>query len=250
VRLAEEISRDTDGAFDVTVRPLVKAYRIGTDSVANTLTDRELNNFKPYIGYQHISIEGGRIVRDDPRIEIDLNAIAQGFTVDLLAVRLDSLGIRNYLVELGGEVFCRGVNAKGERWRVGIDRPVEGNIVPGENLQEVISLPSGRGLVTSGNYRKFAYDAHGAKVVHTIDPRTRRPAMHNLLSVTVLAPSAALADGYATACMVIGLEASKELLAEHPELEGYLIYAADDADGADGADSSSMQVYATPGLGL
>ncbi len=243
VALARQISEDTDGAFDVTVRPLMAAYRIGTvdaDGV-NTPSVNELEAMRPYIGYRHLRIEHGRLVRDDPRVQIDLNAIAQGYTVDLIAARFDSLGLENYLIELGGEIFCRGHRPGGGPWRTGIDKPIDGNIVPGQALQAILPLTGGRGLVTSGNYRKFAYDQNGQKVVHTLDPRTLRPAVHNLLSATILAPSAALADGYATACMVLGLDGSKQLLARHPELEGYLIYAAPDG---------SLHVYTTPGLPL
>lgn len=236
--LSRQISDDTEGAFDVTLRPLIAAYRIGTEDTPHILSQHEIDSIRVFTGYQKVRIENGRLVKADPRMALDFNAIAQGYTADLMGHLFDSLGIADYMVEIGGEILCRGKNPSGGEWRVGIDRPVEGNMVPGEDLQTILTLTD-RGLVTSGNYRKFAYDENGNKVTHTIDPHTLRPAVHNLLSATIIAPTSAVADGYATACMVIGLEKSKELLARHPELEGYLVYSLPDG---------SMGVYTTPNM--
>ncbi len=236
--IARRISDDTDGAFDITLRPLIEAYRIGSDDTPRLLSQREIDSIRVFTGYRKARIEGGRLVKSDPRLALDFNAIAQGYSADLMGAMFDSLGVADYLVEIGGEILCRGRNPQGGEWRVGIDRPIEGNLVPGEELQTILKL-SDRGLVTSGNYRKFAYDENGNKVTHTIDPHTLRPAVHNLLSATIIAPTAAVADGYATACMVLGLERSKALLARHPELEGYLVFGLPDG---------SMGVYATPNL--
>lgn len=235
--ISTKISEDTGGAFDVTVRPLIAAYKIGTEETPHMLTPQEIDAMRPYIGYKKVRIDGaGQLRKDDPRIQLDFNAIAQGYSADLMGHLLDSLQVKDYLVNIGGEILCRGKNAEGGEWRVGIDRPVEGNMIPGQDIQGIIVLTD-KGLVTSGNYRKFAYDENGNKVVHTIDPSTLKPVTHNLLSATIIAPTSALADGYATACMVMGLEKSKELLARHPELEGYLIYSEPDG---------TMGVYTTP----
>lgn len=238
MEIARRISDDTQGAFDITLRPLISAYRIGTDDVPHLLSPREIDSIRVFTGYRKVRIENGRLVKADPRLALDFNAIAQGYSADLMGAMFDSLGVADYLVEIGGEIICKGRNPNGGEWRVGIDRPVEGNLVPGEDLQTILTL-SDRGLVTSGNYRKFAFDENGNKVTHTIDPHTLRPAVHNLLSATIVAPTAALADGYATACMVLGLEGGKALLARHPELEGYLVFGQPDG---------SMGVYATPNL--
>lgn len=234
--LAQQIGDDTRGAFDVTLRPLIAAYRIGTDDTPHLLTQREIDSIRRFTGYRKVRIENGRLLKEDPRLALDFNAIAQGYSADLMGAMFDSLGVADYLVEIGGEILCKGRNPSGDEWRVGIDRPVEGNLVPGEDLQTILKLTN-RGLVTSGNYRKFAFDENGNKVTHTIDPHTLRPAVHNLLSATIIAPTSALADGYATACMVLGLEKSKELLARHPELEAYLVFSQPDG---------SMGVYTTP----
>lgn len=236
--IARRISDDTRGAFDVTLRPLIAAYRIGTEETPHLLSQREIDSIRVFIGYGKVKIEEGRLVKTDPRLALDFNAIAQGYSSDLVGELFDSLGIRDYMVEIGGEILCRGESPRGGDWRIGIDRPVEGNMVPGEDLQTILRLTDA-GLVTSGNYRKFAFDENGNKVTHTIDPQTLRPTVHNLLSATIIAPTSAIADGYATACMVLGLEESKKLLARHRELEGYLIYGRSDG---------SMGVYMTPNI--
>lgn len=238
LELARRISDDTEGAFDITLRPLISAYRIGTEETPHLLSPRELDSIRAFTGYRKVRIERGRLIKEDPRLALDFNAIAQGYSADLMGALFDSLGIADYLVEIGGEILCKGKNPGGGDWRVGIDRPVEGNVVPGEDLQTILTI-SDRGLVTSGNYRKFAFDENGNKVTHTIDPHTLRPAVHNLLSATIVAPTSAVADGYATVCMVIGLDKSKQLLARHPELEGYLVFGEPDG---------SLGVYATPNL--
>lgn len=237
--LARQISDDTRGAFDVTLRPLIAAYRIGTEETPHLLSQREIDSIRVFTGYGKVKIDGeGRLIKTDGRLALDFNAIAQGYSSDLVGELFDSLGIKDYMVEIGGEILCRGESPRGGDWRVGIDRPTEGNMVPGQDLQTILRLTD-RGLVTSGNYRKFAFDENGNKVTHTIDPKTLRPTVHNLLSATIVAPTSAIADGYATACMVLGLEESKKLLARHRELEGYLVYGRSDG---------SMGVYMTPDI--
>ncbi len=234
--LSRTISEHTDGAFDITVRPLITAYHIGEERNPTTISQPQVDSILAFTGYQKVRIEAGRVIKDDPRVQLDFNAIAKGYSVDLVAQLLENEGVSNYLVEIGGEIFCRGVNSKGKEWLVGVDRPFEGNMIPGQAMQASLRV-SGYGLATSGNYRKYGYDEQGNRVTHTIDPKTGRPATHSLLSATIIAPTTAVADGYATACMVIGLERSKALLAAHPELEGYLIYT--DAN-------NQLQTYATP----
>jgi thiamine biosynthesis lipoprotein len=155
--------------------------------------------------------------------QLNYNAIAQGYSCDCVASYLYSIGVKDMMVDIG-EIFCDGVNPSGRQWTIGIDSPVDGNNNPGENLQAIFKVPSGpRGVVTSGNYRKF-YVKDGRKYAHTIDPRTGYPVSHSLLSATVLASDATLADAYATYCMVIGLEESKNFIASTPDVEGCLIY--------------------------
>lgn len=238
LEISRQISDDTEGAFDVTLRPLIAAYKIGTEDTPHMLSPSEIDSIRPFIGYKKVRIENGKLIKDDPRIAFDFNAIAQGYSSDLMSHMFDSLNIKDYMIEIGGEIYCRGKNPQGKEWRVGIDKPIEGNMVPGQEIQTILTLTD-KGLVTSGNYRKFAFDENGNKVTHTIDPHTLRPAMHNLLSATIIAPNSAIADGYATACMVIGLEKSKKLMERHPELEAYLVYSQPDG---------TMGVYSTPNI--
>jgi thiamine biosynthesis lipoprotein len=169
--------------------------------------------------------------------QLNYNAVAQGYSCDLVAKYLYSVGVKDMLVNIG-EIFCDGKNPSGQPWTVGIDRPVDGNNELGAQLQGVFKVPEGpHGVVTSGNYRKF-YIKDGKKYAHTIDPRTGYPVSHSLLSATVIAPDAMLADAYATYCMVVGLEESKALFAGRTDMEACLVY---DEDGV-------FKTWCTPGF--
>lgn len=233
---ARRISEQSDGAYDVTVKPLTAAYGFTGDM---PVQNPDVDSLLELVGYDKIAVENGRLRKADPRMQIDLNSIAQGATSDYIAAYFDKLGIEEYMIEVGGEIFCRGLNAKGKPWVVGIDRPKEGNLTPGADLQVKISL-SEKGLATSGNYRKFRTDSSGRKIVHTVDPRTGQPVISDLLSATVVAETSAEADAYGTALMVMGLERSKEFLAAHPEIQAYLIYSDE---------QGRFQTYVTPELG-
>jgi len=183
-----------------------------------------------------VKIENGKLVKSDPRVSLNANAIAQGYTSDVIAREFDKMGISNYMIEVGGEIYCKGVNAKGKEWTVGIDKPIEGNVVPGSDLQEVLSI-SGKGLATSGNYRKY-YEENGKKYSHTIDPKTGYPVVHSLLSATLIANDAMTADALATFFMVVGLEKAQEYLAANPDIDAYLVYSQD----------GKFAVYKTKGI--
>ncbi len=220
IRRSLEINKLSDGAFDITVGPLVNAYGFGTAKHS----DSDLVNVDSllqYVGYDKIKIIGNKLFKANPNVIIDVNGIAQGYTTDLIAEFFNKEGIENYLVEVGGEIRTQGVNSKGVAWKVGVDKPIEGN-VPGQDLQTIISL-SGKSLATSGNYRKF-YVKDGVKYTHTIDPKTGKPAHQNLLSVTIIANDCATADAFATACMVRGLEKSREMVRKN-KLDAYFIYS-------------------------
>ncbi len=220
-----EVSKTTDGLFDVTVAPLVNAYGFGFTKKAK-LDSFMIDSLRKLVGYRKIKQEGEQIVKENPGIMIDFNAIAQGYTVDVLAAYLDSRKIDSYLIELGGEVKAKGKKMNNEYWAVGIDVPSEN---PGieRKLHAVIKL-NNWSLATSGNYRKF-YVENGKKYAHIIDPRTGYPANSNLLSASVIADDCMTADAYATAFMVMGLEQSKQFLETHPgiNLEVYFIYDED-----------------------
>jgi thiamine biosynthesis lipoprotein len=219
---AYEVYQKTEGAFDITVGPIVNAIGFGSSDtldVDSTLIRRLLKS----VGMNKVSLHHNMLVKQSPDVTLDVNALAQGYSVDLVVEFLEARKIRNYLVEIGGEVRVRGKNENNRAWRIGIDRPVEGNFIPGSDLQAVIRL-NNRSLATSGNYRKF-YEKNGIKFVHTINPKTGYPVVSNLLSATVVASDCITADAYATALMVFGVDKSIAFLAKNQFLDAFLIYA-------------------------
>ncbi|MDX9948456.1 MAG: FAD:protein FMN transferase [Bacteroidales bacterium] len=224
-RKSVALSELSGGAFDITVGPLTKAWGFGPDGY-RSFSETKLDSLLKLIGMEKVRLENNRVIKTDPAIRFDFNAIAQGYSVDVVSEYLDSRGIRNSLVEIGGEVRAKG-DKNGVLWRIGIDRPEDNNNMPGNNLQAVISMKD-RSLATSGNYRKF-YVEDGVKYSHTIDPLTGYPARNTLLSATILADDCATADGIATACMVMGKDKTFEFLGEHSEYDAFLIFS--DASG-------------------
>lgn len=220
-RLSRNVWEETGGAFDITVGPLVKAWGFGPDAIRN-FDATKLPALLSLVGMEKVRLSNDRIIKQLPGMFIDMNAVAQGYTVDLVISYLKSRGITDCLVEVGGEVRSSG-NKSGEGWKVGIDKPVDGNNDPGRDMEAVLTL-NDEALATSGNYRKFYID-NGIKYSHTIDPHTGYPARQTLLSATIVAPDCATADAYATACMVVGTEAAKTLIEKHPFLDGYLIWS-------------------------
>lgn len=216
-----EVWKATGGAFDLTVGPLVEAWGFSYKKGLPPPDSAEVDSLRQLVGFEKVGLENGILAKSDPRMEVDVNAIAQGYTVDVMARFLEQHGVRDYLVEIGGEVRTSGHNEKGEPWRVGIDKPLE-HETEGRPLQAVVSL-SGKSLATSGSYRKFVV-RDGKKYSHAIDPATGYPITHNLLSVSVLADDCTTADAFATAFLVVGLEKAREIAREQG-LEVYGIYA-------------------------
>jgi len=217
-----EINKETNGAFDLTVGPLVNAWGFGPEKKA-IIDSSKIDSLLQYVGMEKIRLEGRKLVKDLPGIKIDVNSIAQGYCVDVIYRYFETLGIGNFMVEIGGEVRTKGRNPKGDFWRIGVDKPVEGNNAAGENLQTIILLDN-KAVTTSGNYRKY-FEENGQKFSHIIDPHTGYPYKNNLLSVTVIANDALTADGYDTPLMVMGLAKAREFLKLHPELDAYMIYS-------------------------
>lgn len=239
---AYDIYRETGGAVDVAGGPLFDLWGFGfrngetpsEEEVERVVRECGMNRLLPDMraavredgtvdGTSLLLCEKGRFTGIPPRPQLNYNAIAQGYSCDLVARYLYSVGVKDMMVDIG-EIFCDGRNPSGKPWGIGIDRPVDGNDVPGADIQGVFRVPAGpHGIVTSGNYRKF-YVRDGKKYAHTIDPRTGRPVDHNLLSATIVADDAVTADAYATYCMVIGLEDAVDFLSSRTDLEGCLIY--------------------------
>ena len=223
---AMAISRETDGAFDITVAPLVNAWGFGFKN--GTQPDRrQVDSLREMIGYEKLSLVNGKVQKKDPRMMLDCSAIAKGYGTDMVARLLKERGVQNYMVEIGGEIVTKGVNAQRVPWKIGVTKPDDDSLSVGNELQTILNVTD-KAMATSGNYRRFYYKG-GKRFAHTIDPKTGYPVQHNILSATVLADDCATADAYATSFMVMGMEGAKRVLERHPELMAYLIY--DDGHG-------------------
>ncbi|MEG1405814.1 MAG: FAD:protein FMN transferase [Alistipes sp.] len=221
--LADSIGALSGGRYDVTVKPLVEVWGFaGKERTA----DPNIDSILQFVGRQKVRIVDGRLQKDDPRVQLDFNSIAKGYTVDLLAALVERLGAQNYIVDIGGEIRCKGVNAQGNPWRVGIETPFDGNDSFGQYLQKRVQLQAG-GLATSGNYRRFYIDANGRKVAHTIDPLTGYSALSRLLSVTVVADNCATADALGTMFLAMGADDALAAVATMPDVKVYFILAGE-----------------------
>ena len=225
LRLSKTVSAATDGAFDCTVQPLVQLWGFGKDGVRHTVGDDTLAAVREYVGFQLVDLQGDSILRKDPRVQLNFNAVAKGYAVDRVADWLVENGYTDCLVEIGGEVAARG-NKNGKPWKVGIQVPTQTADGARESF-ESLPLPDHRAVATSGNYRNY-FEEGGVRYTHILDPRPGQPERTNLLSVTVVAPDCATADAYATAFMVLGYEKSAQIVKQHPELEARFIVAEED----------------------
>ncbi len=220
-KLAQNISEETNGAFDITVAPLVNLWGFGFKKGEDP-NPHAVDSLRQIVGYQKVRSQMGHIVKDDPRIMLDCSAIAKGYGVDVVARLLKKKGIKNYMVEIGGEIATSGISEKRLPWKIGVTKPTDEAAEGQGELQTVLNVTD-MCMATSGNYRNFYYKG-GRRYAHTIDPKTGRPVQHNILSATVLADRCAIADAYATSFMVMGFDDAQVILERHPELMAYLIY--------------------------
>jgi thiamine biosynthesis lipoprotein len=224
--LAMQISEDTNGAFDITVAPIVNAWGFGFKS-GSSPTSQYIDSLKQFIGYKKVRIDKDKhVVKQDERIMLDCSAIAKGYGSDVVARLFNAKGIKNYMIEIGGEIVASGLSDKRLPWKIGITKPSEDSLGTSNELQTILNITD-CAMATSGNYRNFYYK-NGKRYAHTIDPRTGYPIQHNILSATVIAKSCAQADAYATSFMVLGLDEAKKILERHPQLLAYLIYTNKD----------------------
>jgi FAD:protein FMN transferase len=230
-----EVSKATDGAFDATVGPLVSGWGFSFKKKAR-MDSSMVDSLLKFVGWQMVELKDNTVIKKYPEIKLDFNALAQGYTVDLVSRLLESKKINSYCVEIGGEVYAKGKKPDGKNWKVGIEKPIDNP--EGEDPLKAIVILENKALNTSGNYRKF-YIENGIRYSHEINPKTGYPAHNSLLSATVLASDCMTADAYATAFMVMGLERSKQFLSSHPELLAYLIYSGK---------NGSYQVWESPDL--
>ena len=221
---AKEIYNESYGAFDPTVAPLVNAWGFGFKK-GTSISAATIDSLTQLIGFDRITLNNKQITKADERIMLDFSAIAKGYGSDRVARVLDSCGIQNYMVEIGGEIVLKGHNKNGNPWGIGITKPTDDSLSLNQELQTVLRLTD-CAIATSGNYRNFYYK-DGVKYAHTIDPRTGYPVQHTLLSATVIADKCMRADALATAFMVLGADSAMAYCERHPEIEGYFIIASD-----------------------
>ena len=243
---ADSVSRISDGMYDITVKPLVEAWGFAGKAGVGT---PNLDSLLPLVGYRKIRIEQGRLVKADPRMQLDFNSIGKGYMVDLIARMLEARGVDNYLVTIAGSGRCRGVNEQGGKWRIGIETPYDNNFSDAD-LQRIVAI-SDISYATSGNYRRFYYTADGRKIAHTINPVTGQSAVSRLLSATVFCNNAARADALGTMFMSLGPERAVEK-ARELEQEGvmaYFILATDKADGRQADQNpADYEIWCSPRL--
>jgi thiamine biosynthesis lipoprotein len=236
LKKSQEVYQASGGAFDPTVGPLVNAWGFGTGKERKAPSQARIDSLKNMIGFDKITFDEQSVQKQKEGMYIDFNAIAPGYAADVIGQFLESKGIQDYMIEVGGEVLCKGKNKEGKYWTIGINNP-EYEQKGGDVLQAIVQL-NNKALATSGNYRNF-YEQDGKKYAHTIDPKTGYPVQHSLLSVTVFAKDCITADAYATVFMVLGREKAMEFLEKDNELDAFFVYA--DSQG-------KLQTFTTEGI--
>lgn len=220
---SKEIYEATNGAFDPTIMPLVNAWGFGPEE--NEMPDStRVNTLLRLVGFDNIIFDSTMVKKQFPGIQLDFSAIAKGYGVDVVGRFLEEHDIENYLIDIGGEISCKGINDRGLPWTTGIEDP---NVEFIERKIKAIIEVSDKAIATSGNYRNY-YVKDDKKYAHTISPYTGFPVQHSLLSVTVIADDCMTADGYATAFMVLGVDQAKQIIQRHPDLDAYFIFSDDE----------------------
>ena len=221
---AQKVYDATEGAFDITVAPLSNAWGFGFKNERLPSAEK-VDSLLQYIGMDKLTLNGMRLIKAIEGVQLDASSIAKGLGVDLVADFLDKKGVKNYMVDIGGEIRVRGISSKKRAWRIGIDKPVDDVSASTRELQAVVAIEKGA-LATSGNYRNF-YVVDGKKYAHTINPKTGYPVQRDILSSSVYAPTCMEADAYATAFMVIGKEKAQKIIEKDTELEACFVYLDD-----------------------
>ena len=232
---AKEVWKNTNGAFDPTVYSLVNAWGFGPGK-KQTIEKVKIDSLLAFVGFDLIELKGNKIIKKDPRVALDFNAFAQGYSVDVVSEFLNSKGITTYIVEIGGEVYANGRKPNGDNWKVGIEKPIDNK--ESANPLKAIAKLENLAIATSGNYRRYTIE-NGKKFAHHIDPKTGYPTKNNLLSASIFSKQCISSDANATGVLVLGLEKAKVFLESHPELQAYLIYSDD---------NGAYQIYETLGI--
>ncbi|MCC8146048.1 MAG: FAD:protein FMN transferase [Bacteroidales bacterium] len=221
---AQEIAALTDGVYDITAAPLINLWGFGFQKM-DQVTPGKIDSLKQFVGYKKVRLEGRKIIKEDPRLQLNMSSIAKGYSCDVIADLFEGYGIENYMIEIGGEIRAKGKNPKGRTWTIGITTPIDDRSGEIKETQEIVFLHD-YSLATSGNYRNF-YVRDGKKYAHTIDPRTGYPSEANILSASVFAADCMTADAFATAFMALGLEKSVRLADQIPGMTYLFIYSGD-----------------------
>lgn len=220
--LAQQVSKETNGAFDITVAPMVNMWGFGFKTGVHPSKEK-IDSLRQIVGFNKVKLVGNTIRKQNPRIMLDCSAIAKGYGSDCVARLLERRGVKNFMIEIGGEIVTMGNSEQRLPWKIGVTKPTDDKLNNNQELETVLNVTD-KAMATSGNYRNFYYKG-GKKYAHTIDPKTGYPVQHSLLSATVLAKNCAMADAYATSFMVMGIDKARALLEKHPELMAYFIYS-------------------------
>lgn len=220
--LAQQVSKETNGAFDITVAPMVNMWGFGFKTGVHPSKEK-IDSLRQIVGFNKVKLVGNTIRKQNPRIMLDCSAIAKGYGSDCVARLLERRGVKNFMIEIGGEIVTMGNSEQRLPWKIGVTKPTDDKLNNNQELETVLNVTD-KAMATSGNYRNFYYKG-GKKYAHTIDPKTGYPVQHSLLSATVLAKNCATADAYATSFMVMGIDKARALLEKHPELMAYFIYS-------------------------
>ncbi len=242
VRRSLEVWKDTEGLFDITVQPLVKAWGFGVKPVDQYPDSSAIAAILPCVGTEKISLQGNRLIKQKRCVTIDVNGIAQGYSVDVIANFLQANALTTYIVEVGGEIRIKGKKPDGSPMKIGIEAPDFANNRT-QIMQRIISMEEGA-VTTSGNYRKF-HESKGTRINHIIDPVTGFPINNELISVTLMAPDAITADAYDNALMSMGLAKAMEFVESREDLAAFFIYKNKEGTISDTA-SSRFQKYFVP----
>ncbi len=233
--IAQQAAQLSDGYFDPTISPIVAAWGFSYKH-GDSITPQLIDSLKLLVDYRKVRIEEGKVVKENPAMTLDFNAVAQGYTSDMIAAFLDSRGIKNYLVDTGGEIMAKGGKPNGQTWIVGIEKPAES--MNSEQVVQTRLALRDKGLVTSGSTRKYV-ERDGKRYSHCINPHTGYPVEHQVLSVTVLAETSVWADALASICMVMGMEQSLPLIEGMDDVEAYYIFVNEKGE---------LETFATEGF--
>lgn len=240
LQTAMKVAEETGGMFDVTCAPYINLWGFGFEK-PDSISQEVIDSIRQFTGYEKIHLIGDTVVKDDPRVMVNLAGLGDGYICDIIAELLERNGVKNYLIDIGGEMIAKGVNEKQNEWRIGINKPVNDSTQLNNEIELVLQVADGKGVATSGNYRNY-HIVNGKMYGHTINPKTGRPACEDILSATVMADKCAEADAYATAFMAMGREKARALKQQHPEIE-YLFIYADSTGGFARECSEGMKKY-------